>query len=167
MPETQNERVAAHGFARPAALLVAGVVAGVITAGTLSASAQTSTPPAPASPSASSPATPVPPKEGHADETPLTGSDAEKARAAALAAVPGGTVVRLETDSGPAAYEAHMTKADGTPVTVLMDENFAVTSIEEGSGADCPDGEGDGRRGWRRGSDEPAPATTAPAGQDV
>ena len=40
----------------------------------------------------------------------------EKVTAAAQAEVPGGTIVRVETDAdGHAAYEAHMTKADGTP----------------------------------------------------
>jgi hypothetical protein len=39
--------------------------------------------------------------------------------AAAKAKVPGGTVIRVETDAdGNAVYEAHMVKADGTPVTV-------------------------------------------------
>jgi uncharacterized membrane protein YkoI len=62
----------------------------------------------------------------------LTGTTAEKATAAALAAVPGGTIDRVETDAEGAAYEAHMTKADGTRVTVKMDTNFAVTAIENG-----------------------------------
>jgi uncharacterized membrane protein YkoI len=65
-------------------------------------------------------------------ESPLAGTDAEKATAAALAAVPGATIVRLETDVDGAAFEAHVTKADGTEATVLMDESFAVTSVEAG-----------------------------------
>src|SRR5436305_13596992 len=61
------------------------------------------------------------PGAGHgAGETLLTGSAASKARAAALAAVPGATVLRVETDSGPAAYEAHMRKSDGSLVTVKL-----------------------------------------------
>src|SRR4051812_31547365 len=68
-------------------------------------------------------------------ETLLTGSAASKARAAALAAVPGGTVLRVETDSGPAAYEAHMRKADGTPVTVKLDSSFQTTAVQTGMGA--------------------------------
>jgi len=52
-------------------------------------------------------------------------------KAAALAKVAGGTVVRVETDAdGNAAYEAHMTKADGTPVTVYVDERFQVVGVE-------------------------------------
>ncbi|HEU0336744.1 MAG TPA: PepSY domain-containing protein [Gaiellaceae bacterium] len=73
------------------------------------------------------------PPWGHArdDETALTGDTAAKVRAAAEAKVPGGTVVRVETDAdGHAAYEAHMTKADGTPVTVYVDEQFEVVGVE-------------------------------------
>jgi hypothetical protein len=65
------------------------------------------------------------------DETVLTGSTASKVEQLALAKVPGGTVVRVETDAdGNAAYEAHMTKADGTPVTVYVDKSFTVVSVE-------------------------------------
>jgi hypothetical protein len=62
----------------------------------------------------------------------LTGDTAEKARAAALAAVPGGTIQRVETDAEGATYEAHMTKSDGSQVTVKMDANFKVTGTETG-----------------------------------
>lgn len=64
----------------------------------------------------------------------LTGDDAAKATAAALAAVPGGTIERVETDTEGDAYEAHMTKADGTRVTVKFDASFSVAKIEEGHG---------------------------------
>jgi hypothetical protein len=65
------------------------------------------------------------------DETPLTGDALAKVRRLALAKVPGGTIVRVETDAdGNAAYEAHMTKADGTPVTVYVDKSFGVVSVE-------------------------------------
>jgi hypothetical protein len=40
-------------------------------------------------------------------ETLLSGSAASRAKAAALAAVPGAKVIRVESDSGGAAYEAH------------------------------------------------------------
>jgi len=43
--------------------------------------------------------------------------------------VPGGTIVRVETDAdGNATYEAHMTRADGTPVTVYVDSSFNYVS---------------------------------------
>ena len=66
------------------------------------------------------------------DETLLTGETAAKVRAAALAKVgSGATVERVETDAdGHAAYEAHMVKADGTPVTVYVDKQFNVVSVE-------------------------------------
>ncbi len=65
------------------------------------------------------------------DETLLTGDTESKVRAAALAAVSGGTIVRVETDAdGHAKYEAHMTKSDGTPVTVYVNESFDVVSVE-------------------------------------
>ena len=54
-------------------------------------------------------------------------------RQAALAKVPNGTVVRVETDAdGNAAYEAHMVRADGTPVTVYVNKQFEVVSVETG-----------------------------------
>ena len=65
------------------------------------------------------------------DETLLTGDTAAKVEAAAKAKVPNGTIVRVETDAdGRAKYEAHMTKADGTPVTVYVNEQFEVVSVE-------------------------------------
>jgi len=67
-------------------------------------------------------------------ETLLTGTTAAKVKAAALAAVPGATVIRVETDSQGSPYEAHLTKSDGTRVTVKVDANFKVTSTESGFG---------------------------------
>ena len=67
------------------------------------------------------------------DETPLTGDTAARARALALAKVLGGTIVRVETDAdGNAAYEAHMVKADGTPVTVYVSKELKVVSVQSG-----------------------------------
>ncbi len=70
---------------------------------------------------------------GHqrSDETLLTGDALAKVTAIAQAKVPGGTIVRVETDAdGVAKYEAHMTKADGSPVTVYVDANFAFVSVQ-------------------------------------
>ncbi len=75
-------------------------------------------------------------------ETLLTGTTAEKVKAAALAEVPGATVIRVETDSQGAAYEAHLKKADGTDVTVKLDSNFKVTDTESGFGGPGPNGQG-------------------------
>ena len=77
-----------------------------------------------------------PTKGGHTangiTEALLTGETAAKVKAAALAAVPGGTVQRVENDAEGSPYEAHMTKADGSQVTVKIDASFKVTSIEDG-----------------------------------
>ena len=67
---------------------------------------------------------------GDINEEALTGTTATKVKEAALAKVPGGTVLRLETDSG-GAYEAHVRKADGTPVEVKVSKQFEVTAVEE------------------------------------
>jgi hypothetical protein len=80
----------------------------------------------------------------------LTGDTADKAKAAALAAVPGGTVQRVETDAEGAKYEAHMTKSDGTQVTVKMDADFKVTGVETGPSG--PSGQAPGAPGNANGS---------------
>ncbi|MBA2752545.1 MAG: hypothetical protein H0U41_10015 [Actinobacteria bacterium] len=65
----------------------------------------------------------------------LTGDTAEKVKAAALAAVPGGTVERVENDAEGSPYEAHVVKPDGSHVTVKVDSQFKVTATEQGRGA--------------------------------
>jgi hypothetical protein len=65
------------------------------------------------------------------DETPLTGDALAKVTAAAKGKVPDGTIVRVETDAdGNAKYEAHMTKADGSLVTVYVDASFNAVSVQ-------------------------------------
>ena len=67
-----------------------------------------------------------------AQDTALTGDTADKVKAAALAKVPGGPVLRVE-EGGPYStkYHAHVRKADGTEVVVLVNANFEATSVEE------------------------------------
>jgi len=73
------------------------------------------------------------------DETLLTGDTLAKVTAAAQAKVSGGTIIRVETDAdGNAAYEAHMTKSDGTPVTVYVDKDFNVVSVDSGGPGGMP-----------------------------
>jgi hypothetical protein len=85
----------------------------------------TSTPVAPPGASAANPW-----GNQRSDETVLTGDALAKVKAIALDKVPGGTVVRVETDAdGHAAYEAHMLKADGTPTTVYVDASFNFVSV--------------------------------------
>ncbi len=89
-----------------------------------------------------------------AGETALTGDIAASVTAAAQAAIPDGTIIRVETDSAGSPYEAHVTKADGTQVVVKVDANFAVTATE-----DMPAG---GPNGGHQG---PPPAGAATPGQ--
>jgi len=60
------------------------------------------------------------------DEQPLTGSDLEQAKAAALAHTGGGTVTETETGDDGAAYSVEVRLADGTQVEVNLDGNFDV-----------------------------------------
>ena len=117
-------------------LVAAGALGGGLMMVTVPAFADPSSDP---TPTASSSASADAPHRGgggqRSDETVLTGTDAEKAKAAALVAVPGGTVDRVETDADGAAYEAHMTKSDGTRVTVKFDSSFTVTGVEDGMGS--------------------------------
>src|SRR5205809_2695413 len=113
-----------------------GVLGGSLVGGAAIASAANST----ASPAPSARATGQafdPSKGGHVGangvvEKLLTGTDADKAKAAALAAVPGATIERVETDAEGAVYEAHMVKSDGSHVIVKMDASFKVTGVENG-----------------------------------
>ena len=63
------------------------------------------------------------------------------------AAQPDATIERMETDADGATYEAHITKADGTRATVLLDANFTVTETQEGPGRTR-------RRPWRPAADD-------------
>ena len=148
-------------------LLAGGAVAGAVLTGNLPAFATTSP-----SPSGSS-ATGVAgdgandagdrdgDRRGGHDEAALTGATADKVKAAALAKVPGATVVRLEKDSDGAVYEALLTKADGSAVTVKLNARFVVTGVETGGmRGGGHDGDGPGRghdgNGPGRGHDEVA-----------
>jgi hypothetical protein len=112
----------------PAVVLAAGgMVVGGVLAGTLSASAAESpSPTASGAPSGGSANGTPGPASG---ETPLTGDTLAKVKAAVTAKYPGATFVRVETDSD-GVYEAHITKADGTQVTVEVGKDFTVTGEE-------------------------------------
>jgi len=68
-------------------------------------------------------------RRGGSKESGLTGETAERVQAAALEAVPGGTILRLEADA-EGAYEAHVRDADGNEIDVAVDESFEVTATE-------------------------------------
>lgn len=120
------------------ALVAGGIVAGGILAGSQIAGAQdatsTSTQSATATAAGDSGKDPASMDHGP-NETLLTDGTANKVEAAALEAVQGATVIRVETDSDGSAYEAHLQKDDGSIVTVKVDEDFNVASTESGFGA--------------------------------
>ena len=137
-------------------LLAAGAIGGGVLASALSASASTSTSTASASTvSSSSGGSARMPGPGGAqpvrpDEKSVSSATAATLRAAALKAVPGGTVYRIETDAGDGAYEVHMKKADGSLVTVKFDKNLKVTKVESGMGMGDPAPAGRGAPGTAR-----------------
>src|SRR3954453_9494550 len=68
------------------------------------------------------------------DGAPLTGDTKTQAEAAAQAAYPDATIRRSSTedpnDSSGAAYEVHLTKADGSKIEVLLDKDFKIIATE-------------------------------------
>ena len=135
-----------------AGLLAAGAISGGILATALSASASGNASAAAAG-TVSSPVggakTPGPggAQPVRSDETRVPGATAATLRAAALKAVPGASVYRIETDAGDGAYEVHMKKADGSLVAVKFDKNLKVTKVESGMGAGDPAPAGHGAPG--------------------
>jgi hypothetical protein len=120
----------------PRALTLAAVTLGIAAGSYGIANAANGSSTTPSSSNGTAAATPSaanPWGQQRSDETLLTGDTADKVRALALAKVPGGTIVRVETDAdGHAAYEAHMTDASGKPVTVYVDTSFSVVGVESG-----------------------------------
>ena len=115
-------------------LIVSAAALGAAIGGAGIANAATTGSPSTTTPSSATPAADPATLSHGPGETLLTGTTAEKVKAAALAAVPGATIIRVETDSAGSPYEAHLTKADGTRVTVKIDASFKVTSTEQGFG---------------------------------
>src|SRR5215467_6193522 len=114
----------------PKSLAVAAMVIGIAggsygiasaASGGSSATTATTTTPSQAAPSTGAPPSGQPFGRQRSDETELTGDALAKVTAAAKAKVPGGTVVRVETDAdGHSTYEAHMLDASGNPITVYV-----------------------------------------------
>jgi hypothetical protein len=114
------------------ALVAAGLVAGgAIAGGQLAQAADTGA----TSQTAAAMATSPQDVRHGPGETLLTGSIADRVRAAAEEAVHGGTVIRVETDNEGAAYEAHIRKTDGSSVTLKFDEDLNLTDTVDGFGA--------------------------------
>jgi hypothetical protein len=148
-------RKAAVGGALVVSTMVGGALGASLLGGPAQAADTTTTAPSTNTPAAQ-PQANVDPSQAHhvangITETLLTGDNADKAKAAALKAVPGGTVQRVETDADGDAYEAHMLDASGNPLTVKMDKDFNVTSTDTG---------GPGGHGGRGGG---VPSTSTPA----
>jgi hypothetical protein len=103
-------------------LIAVGVIAAFAASGAAFAGAATT------STSSSSPSTERPQRP---PQNELTGDTAAKVKAAAVAKVPGGTVLRVE-EGGPdgSAYHAHVRKPDGTEVVVLVNASFDATSVQ-------------------------------------
>jgi len=116
----------------PKALIIAAMSIGVAGGSYGIASAATgtaSTTAASTTVAATAPSVQQPFGHQRSDETPLTGDALAKVTAAAQAKVPGGTIIRVETDAdGHAKYEAHMSDASGNPITVYVNDAFAVVS---------------------------------------
>jgi len=115
------------------AIGVAGGSYGLANAATGTTTTTSTSTAAAVAPAAGSPAPSTQQPFGHqrSDETVLTGDALAKVTAAAEAKVPGGTIIRVETDAdGHAKYEAHMTDANGNPITVYVDASYNVVSTE-------------------------------------
>jgi hypothetical protein len=131
MSAMNRTRQIAFGAAVLAATLTGGAVGASVLGGTASAQSTDSS----SSTSSSAPQH-DPSQAGHTfngiTETLLTGDTAAQVTAAAQVAVSDGTIDRVENDAEGATYEAHMTKADGSHVTVKVNADFTVASIEDG-----------------------------------
>jgi hypothetical protein len=85
---------------------------------------------------------------GAGDDTPLTGSNLERATAAALRHTGGGTVIETEVGDDGAAYGVEIRLDDGSVVEVSLDESFNVIGREadddgadDKAGSPAPDGD--------------------------
>ena len=79
------------------------------------------------------PAMPAHGSAAHEDaETPVTGSAATQAQAAAVKSVGSGTAGAVTTDFTKNGYEVTVTKADGSQVEVHLDSSFKVMSGPHG-----------------------------------
>ncbi len=124
--------------------LTAAVLAATVTGGAAAASmigiANAQTPTTPGAPTTTAPSTDpstaTAPAGPHAangvTETPLAGDELARVTAAVQAAEPGATIDRAETDADGGAFEAHITKPDGTKATVELDASFTITATQTG-----------------------------------
>jgi hypothetical protein len=123
------------------ALAVASITGGAIGAGffgtanaaTTSTSSTSSTSPTSSTATQTAPAMPAHGSAAHEDaETPVTGSAATQAQAAAVKSVGSGTAGSVTTDFTKTGYEVTVTKPDGSQVEVHLDSSFNVMSGPQG-----------------------------------
>lgn len=135
---------------RKAAMTTAVLGALALGGATIAGAADTSTGTS-STPSASPP---------HPARPALASDVAAKVKAAALAKVPGATVLRTEA-GGPygTAYHAHIKTADGTSKVVLVDASFEATAVQNRPARGLP-----GRRPGGRGACPGGPRETALTG---
>jgi uncharacterized membrane protein YkoI len=94
---------------------------------------------------------------GAGKEPVLSGDALDKVTAAVKAELPGSTIDRASTETdgkSTDAYEAHVTKADGSHVEVLLDSSFAVTAVNADKGHGGPGHGRGGGHGHGGGSNE-------------
>jgi hypothetical protein len=152
-------RKLAIGGALAAATISGGALGaslfGTANAATNSSSDATSSTAAPADATQARPAFPAHGTPEHeSQETAVTGDNATKAQAAAVASVGGGTAGDVTTDMSGKGYEVTVTKADGSQVEVHLDSNFTVMQ--------CGPGGHRGPGGPNDNDADGAPAATAP-----
>ncbi|HET6949793.1 MAG TPA: hypothetical protein VFI47_05440 [Acidimicrobiales bacterium] len=81
---------------------------------------------------------------GDDHEAPITGTDLDRATAAALAHTGEGRVTETEVGDEESRYEVEVTLDDGTQVDVQLDEDFRVVGDErDGAGEDEGQGQDD------------------------
>jgi hypothetical protein len=84
---------------------------------------------------------------GDSDDQQATGSDADKAKRAAVEAVGGGQVTGVEReDEQGEAWEIELRTSDGREVEVKLDKNFAKSSLDLDDEQGDDDGEMDDER---------------------
>lgn len=135
MTEPSEKKGRGRRRAAAAGLVAAGAITGGVLAGTLSATAATGS----STSGYASTGSPVDasthtrdgfPAHGtsahEALEKPVTGSNAEKVKAAAVKVVGSGTAGAVTTDVSGNGYEVTVTKADGSKVEVHLNGSFGV-----------------------------------------
>jgi hypothetical protein len=76
---------------------------------------------------------------GDDDGAGVTGPQADKAKAAALAYVGDGKANAVEREDEEAAWEVEVTKSDGSTVDVHLDANFKAIGVDDDSEGDSGD----------------------------